>query len=82
MLEDCDVGCDACGRCAVDAPQGLITMVDNLPVVDYTRNHDAKHSIDRCPTGAIVWYDPTQGPVTGRAAKKVVRQSARQATAT
>ena len=82
VLDDCDVGCDACGRCAVDAPDGLITMVDNLPVVDYTRNHDAKHSIDRCPTGAIVWYDPIKGPVTGRAAKKVIRQSARQATAT
>ena len=82
VLDDCDVGCDACGRCAADAPNGLITMVDNLPVVDYTRNHNARHSIDRCPTGAIVWYDPTQGPVTGRAAKKVVRQSARQATAT
>ena len=82
VIADCDVGCDACGRCAVDAPNGLITMVDNLPVVDYDRNHDARHSIDRCPTGAIVWYDPVDGPVPGRAAKKIVRQSARQATAT
>jgi hypothetical protein len=57
-------------------------MVDNLPVVDYSRNHDAREAIDRCPTGAIVWYDPIIGPVPGRAAKKVVRQSVRQATAT
>jgi RnfABCDGE-type electron transport complex B subunit len=82
VLDDCDVGCDACGRCAVDAPDGLIAMVDNLPVVDYSRNHDAREAIDRCPTGAIVWFEPIKGPVTGRAAKKVTRQSARQATAT
>jgi len=82
VLDDCEVGCDACSRCAADAPDGLISMVDNLPVVDYSRNHDAKEAIDRCPTGAIVWYDPIKGPVAGRAAKKIVRQSARQATAT
>jgi hypothetical protein len=57
-------------------------MVDNLPVVDYSRNHDAKQAIDRCPTGAIVWFDPIEGSVPGRAAKKIIRQSARQATAT
>ncbi|MCP4301773.1 MAG: RnfABCDGE type electron transport complex subunit B [Gammaproteobacteria bacterium] len=82
VIDDCEVGCDACGKCAVDAPDGTITMVDNLPVVDYTRNHDAREAIDRCPTGAIVWFDPIKGPVTGRAAKRVVRQSARQVTST
>lgn len=82
VLDDCDVGCDACGRCAVDAPDNLITMVDNLPVVDYDRNHDAREAIDRCPTGAIVWFDPIEGAVPGRAAKKVIRRSARQAIAT
>ena len=82
VLDDCDVGCDACGKCAADAPDGLIAMVDNLPVVDYSRNHDVKEAVDRCPTGAIVWFDPIKGPVTGRAAKKVIRRSPRQATAT
>ena len=78
VLADCDVGCDACGRCAVDAP-GVITMIDNLPVVDYTRNNDVRSATDRCPTGAIVWFDEKNGPVTGRAARRVIRQSARQA---
>ncbi len=82
VLDDCEVGCDACGRCALDAPDGLITMVNNLPVIDYSRDHDARQSIERCPTGAIVWYDPQEGPVVGRAAKRVIRRSARQATPT
>ena len=82
VLDDCEVGCDACGRCALDAPDGLITMVNNLPVIDYSRDHDARQSIERCPTGAIVWYDPKEGPVVGRAAKRVIRRGARQATPT
>jgi len=76
VLADCDVGCDACGRCAADAPD-VITMIDNLPVVDYGRNHNVKQAIERCPTGAIMWFDDKKGPVTGRAARRVIRQSAR-----
>jgi Na+-translocating ferredoxin:NAD+ oxidoreductase RNF subunit RnfB len=52
----CRVVCDACGRCAVDAAPGLITMVDNLPVVDYAAGGPAEPSATwRCPTGAIRW---------------------------
>lgn len=78
VIADCEVGCDACGRCAADAPQ-VITMINNLPVVDYERNHDVREAIDRCPTGAIVWYDETHGPQTGRAARRVIRQGERRA---
>jgi Na+-translocating ferredoxin:NAD+ oxidoreductase RNF subunit RnfB len=81
VIEDCEVGCDACGRCAADAP-GVITMVDNLPVVDYERNHNVRTAIDRCPTGAIVWFDDKQGPLTGRAARRVIRQGERRAVNT
>jgi Na+-translocating ferredoxin:NAD+ oxidoreductase RNF subunit RnfB len=81
VLEDCEVGCDACGRCAQDAP-GIITMVNNLPVVDYSRRHDVRAAIDRCPTGAIIWFDEKLGPQTGRAARRVVRQGERRAVNT
>ncbi len=73
LLEDCEVGCTACGRCAMDGP-GLITMQNNLPVVDYERNHATRKPIQRCPTGAIVWIDPAAGPVKGPAAKKIIRK--------
>ena len=57
----CNVACDACGRCAQDAAPGLITMVNNLPVVDYAAggpaHPDATH---RCPTGAIQWIEGKQ----------------------
>ncbi len=82
VLSDCDVGCDACGRCARDAPAGAVTMVDNLPVVEYAKAADARAAIERCPTGAIVWFDRKQGAVTGRAARRVVRRGARKMTST
>ena len=50
-------------------------MSDNLPVVDYTRNHNVRAAIERCPTGAIVWYESGDIPAKGRAAHRVVRQS-------
>lgn len=75
LLEDCEVACTACGRCAADAP-GLITMSNNLPVVDYGRSHATQVPIQRCPTGAIVWLDRQAGPIKGPAAKKIIRRGA------
>ena len=57
-------------------------MKDNLAVVDYTRNHDQRQAIDRCPTGAIIWFDKDHGPQKGAAARKIIRKSARQVAPT
>ena len=57
----CAVACDACGRCAADASPGLITMRDNLPVIDYATGAEARpDAIFRCPTRAIVWLEREQ----------------------
>jgi Na+-translocating ferredoxin:NAD+ oxidoreductase RNF subunit RnfB len=76
ILEECEVGCTACGTCAMDGP-GLIRMVNNLPVIDYSRPHQTQVPIQRCPTGAIVWLDPKQGPIKGPEAKKIIRKGVR-----
>jgi len=73
VLEDCEVGCTACGKCAMDAP-GLITMKYNLPVINYAGKHQTQVPIQRCPTGAIVWLDEKQGPIKGPEAKKIIRK--------
>lgn len=73
ILEDCQVACTACGRCAMDAPQS-VAMQGNLPVIDYSRGPVTDAAIQRCPTGAIVWLDPKRGPVKGHAAHKIIRQ--------
>jgi Fe-S-cluster-containing hydrogenase component 2 len=71
----CEVICTACERCAVDSPEGLIDIRNNLAVVDYRKNDLAsKVAIERCPTGAIVWFDKQGGYQVGKDAKKIIRK--------
>lgn len=74
---ECAVLCTACGRCAADAPDGVITLENNLAVIDYSRNSLASRlAIERCPTGAIVWLDDQAGMRKGKEAIKIVRKEA------
>lgn len=73
---ECEVACTACERCAMDSPEGLIAIRDNLAVIDYEKNTLAsKVAIERCPTGAIVWLQKGQA-IRGRDAKRVIRKGA------
>ncbi|MDJ0926234.1 MAG: RnfABCDGE type electron transport complex subunit B [Gammaproteobacteria bacterium] len=75
LLADCEVACTACERCVMDAPPGLITMRDNLPVVNYEGPHATTKPIERCPTGAIIWIEPDGRVVKGDAAVRVLRHA-------
>lgn len=77
VLEQCDVACTACGRCAMDAPGDLIVMQNNLPVINYSLDHQTQVPIQRCPTGAILWMDRKLGEIKGRESKKIVRKGDR-----
>ncbi len=82
ILEECQVACTACGKCAMDAPDNLIIMENNLPVINYSKNHHTQVPIQRCPTGAIVWLDEERGVVKGKESKKIIRKGDRQVGAT
>ena len=72
-LADCEVACTGCARCVADAPEGLISIRENLAVIDYTRNQMATPlPTQRCPTGAIVWQEK-QKVGKGMAAKRIIR---------
>lgn len=71
----CEVACNACGRCAADSPEELISIVDNLAVIDYSKNELAtRFPIERCPTGAIIWHEKEQS-AKGIEAKKIIRKT-------
>ena len=73
---DCEVACTACGRCAADAPAGLIQIVNNLAVVDYSRNRQATHGADPALSHRGHRLDRRKaGPVKGLDAKKITRKS-------
>ncbi len=59
--EFCKVACTGCGICAADAPEGLITMENNLPVIHLEKLElQTDIATLRCPTGAIVWIEDQQ----------------------
>lgn len=56
----CSVACNACGRCAQDAP-AAVTIERGLAVVHPESLTDASiAAIERCPTSAIVWLHGAQ----------------------
>ncbi|MGR9108396.1 MAG: (Fe-S)-binding protein [Gammaproteobacteria bacterium] len=80
ILEDCEVACTGCGLCAADAPNTLIVMRNNLPEIDYSKDHGIQGPIQRCPTGAIVWIDADGTFRKGPKAKRIVRKEPLQPT--
>ncbi len=57
----CRVACDACGKCVADATPGLITMGENLPVINYAPGVEQQpKAIFRCATNSIVWLEGEQ----------------------
>jgi len=56
----CKVACDACSKCALDAPD-LIHMEGNLPVLDYASGAVAQpETTYRCASNTIVWIEYSQ----------------------
>lgn len=54
VMNACSVGCIACGMCAKKCPHGAITMIDNLPVIDYQKCTGCKTCVSVCPRKTIV----------------------------
>ena len=56
----CSVACTGCSRCVADSAPGVISIVDNLAVINYELNDlTSPIATRRCPTGAIVWLHDT-----------------------
>ncbi len=50
----CSVGCLGCGLCAKNCPNGAIEMVNNLPVIDYSKCSGCGLCADKCPAKCII----------------------------
>lgn len=71
----CEVACTACGKCVADAPPGVVRLNGQLAEVRYELNAwTTPEIIQRCPTGAIVWFETPNKAIKGAAAKKILRE--------
>jgi len=50
----CKVGCIACNLCVKVCPAGALTMVNNLPVMDFTKCIDCGICVHKCPTKSFI----------------------------
>ncbi|HEX5133196.1 MAG TPA: (Fe-S)-binding protein [Candidatus Krumholzibacteria bacterium] len=61
ILELCKVACTGCARCVADGPDGLLKMINNIPVLNRDLlNVQTEAATRRCPTGAIAWLEDTR----------------------
>lgn len=51
----CSVGCIGCGLCRKNCEQEAIEMVNNLPVIDYTKCINCGKCVEKCPTKAFIF---------------------------
>lgn len=53
VIDACSKGCIGCGICAKNCPQGAITMVENLPVINYEKCVACNYCAEKCPKKVI-----------------------------
>jgi len=64
VIKSCKVGCIKCEACVKACPEHCITMINGIPVTDYSKCTSCGICVEKCPTKC---YKLIQTDVTGKA---------------
>lgn len=53
VMDKCSAGCIACGKCERLCPSGAIHLVNNVPVIDYSKCTNCGNCLQNCPRHCI-----------------------------
>lgn len=54
VIDACDVGCIGCGICMKNCPKEAITIVNNIPIFDYSKCVNCGICANKCPKNSII----------------------------
>ena len=60
VMSKCQAGCIACGKCERNCPSGAIHLVNNVPIIDYSKCIHCLKCLEGCPRQCIKYLHPEQ----------------------
>lgn len=58
VMSQCQAGCIACGKCEKVCPSGAIHLVNNIPIIDYSKCTNCGECLNNCPRHCIKYVHP------------------------
>ena len=58
VMSKCEAGCIACGKCQRNCPTGAIVLVNNVPIIDYSKCTHCRKCLEGCPRHCIKYLRP------------------------
>ena len=58
VMTQCQAGCIACGKCEKNCPTGAIHLVNNVPIIDYSKCSSCGKCLEGCPRKCIKYVHP------------------------
>ena len=58
VMTKCEAGCIACGKCARNCPADAIHLVNNVPIIDYSKCISCGKCLEGCPRHCIKYVHP------------------------
>lgn len=58
VMNQCTAGCIACGKCERNCPTGAIHLVNNVPIIDYSKCSNCGKCLVDCPRHCIKYVHP------------------------